>query len=97
MSPQTWTIDAIAHALPHPELRQTFMRETHLAPIGELEAVLDRWIRFVEEFEAGRPRIEALRAHVTEHGQLPPEYAATLVEITPDELQVNGHRARGAA
>lgn len=97
MSTQTWTIDGIAHALPHPELRQTFMRETHLAPIGELEAVLDRWVRFVETFEAGRPRIEQLRAHVTEHGHLPPGYEATLIEISHDELRTSNQGTRGAA
>lgn len=91
-SDQTWTIDSIAHALPHPELRQTFMRETHLAPIGQLQTVLDRWIRFVQDFENGRPRVEALREHFNEHGQLPPENEAGAIELTVEDL-----RGRGAA
>lgn len=89
-----WTIDAIAHALPHPELRQTFMREAHLAPIGELQQVFDRWTRFLADFEAERPRIEQLRQHVAEHGTLPADYEAGLVELTLDEPRP---AARGAA
>lgn len=94
---RTWTLDSISHALPHPELRQTFMRETHFAPLGELQGVLDRWVRFIEEFEAGRPRVEQLRAHLAEHGELPPEYEVALIGISPDELRDGVRSARGAA
>lgn len=75
---QPWTVDAIAHALPHPELRQTFMRQVNLTPLPDLPAVLDKWVRFVGEWEAGQPEIEELRAYALEHdGQLPPEHQET--------------------
>jgi hypothetical protein len=96
-SEQQWTIDSISHALPHPELRQTFMRETHFTPVADLPEVLARWVDFIQRFEAERPRVEALRARIAENGELPADYAATLVPVTPDELrdQADGHR--GAA
>ncbi|NGN68568.1 hypothetical protein G5C51_32310 [Streptomyces sp. A7024] len=81
MSADTWTIDSIAHALPSAELRQNFLREVHLTPRSELDAVLERWeqvaIRWTEE-EA--PRIERARTHYAEHGTLPPEYEGEPVE-----------------
>lgn len=74
MSNQSWTIDSIAHALPHPELRQSFMREANFSPVGELPDLLAKWVRFIEKHEAERPRIEELRAYYQQHGQLPPAY-----------------------
>ncbi|MDT0453642.1 hypothetical protein [Streptomyces hesseae] len=95
---QPWTIDSIAHALPHPELRATFMREASFTEVGELPAILDRWVRFIEEFEAGRDRLEYLRAAVRENGRLPETYTAGLVDVSEDELRAAaGHGSRGAA
>ncbi|MET8534758.1 hypothetical protein ABZV67_23255 [Streptomyces sp. NPDC005065] len=75
MSTQPWTIDSIAHALPHPELRQNFLREVHLTPRTDLEAVLDRWERFVTRWtEDEAPKVERIRSYYREHGTLPPEY-----------------------
>ncbi|MEW2578389.1 hypothetical protein [Streptomyces syringium] len=95
---QPWTIDSIAHALPHPELRATFMRETSFTDVRELPAILDRWVTFIEEFEADRDRVEQLRALVTENGHLPPTYEATLIDVTEDELRAAARSGqRGAA
>lgn len=96
MSDASWTIDSIAHALPHPELRATFMREVSFTEVSELPAILDRYVRFIEKIEADRPRIEALRARIGENGELPDDYAATLVDVNPDELLEPAGR-RGAA
>ncbi|MDT0345909.1 hypothetical protein [Streptomyces litchfieldiae] len=71
-----WTIDAIAHALPHPELRATFLREATFSEIGLLPAVLQRWRRLAEAFEAGRSQLTRLVEYFDEHGRLPAEYEA---------------------
>lgn len=71
------TIDAITHALPHPELRARFMREVNLTDIDQLPDVIARWQRFVEKWEAGKPERDALIAYVREHGVEPPHLRAT--------------------
>ncbi|GAA3384433.1 hypothetical protein [Streptomyces racemochromogenes] len=96
MSDTPWTIDSIAHALPHPVIRQKFLGEVNLAPVDQLQAVIDKWVRFVTEWEAGRPRIEELRDYFIKHGHLPPEYEATLIDVT-DRIQTDAERARRGA
>ncbi|MFC9068852.1 MULTISPECIES: hypothetical protein [Streptomyces] len=91
-----WTIDSIAHALPHPELRARFARETSFTEVSKLPAIIDKWVRVVEEFEAGRARIEALAAHQREHGQLPTEYETRLTDITT-QLQADADRTGRSA
>jgi hypothetical protein len=75
-----WTIDSIAHALLHPELRATFLREATFSEIGRLPAVLQRWQRLAEAFEAGRAQLARLAEHYDEHGRLPAEYEAESAE-----------------
>ena len=75
MSEQPWTIDSIAHALPHPAVRMQFLSEINLAPVDQLQGVIDKWITIVGDWEAGRPRIETLRDYAVAHGgELPPEF-----------------------
>ncbi|KEF04657.1 MULTISPECIES: hypothetical protein [Streptomyces] len=97
MSSEPWTIDSIAHALPHPELRATFMRDVSFTDVQRLPDILERWVRFIAEFEEGRPRIEKLRSHYRETGRLPADYEASLIEVSPEELRACADRARGAA
>lgn len=97
---QPWTVDSIAHALPHSELRAQFMREATFTDVRELPATLERWVRFIEDFDAGRDRVEQLRSLVRENGHLPATYAASLIDVTPDELHAAAEetsRRRGAA
>ncbi|MGW7071843.1 hypothetical protein ACWGII_30725 [Streptomyces sp. NPDC054855] len=76
MSEQPWTIDAIAHALPIPDLRQNFLRAAHLATIDELPGVCRKWAGLVERYEADRPETQAVLEYARAHnGQLPPQYA----------------------
>ncbi|MET9950198.1 hypothetical protein ABZ135_01435 [Streptomyces sp. NPDC006339] len=74
MSNHTWTIDSITHALPHPELRATFQREVAFTEVAKLHTILDRWVQFVTDIEAGRAEVELVREHIREHGQLPSGY-----------------------
>ncbi|MCA6091190.1 hypothetical protein LE181_03275 [Streptomyces sp. SCA3-4] len=93
-----WTIDSIAHALPHPELRATFMREATFTDVRNLPGILDRWVRFIEDFEAGRDRVEHLRTLVRENGRLPETYTADLIAVSEGELRAAAdHGSRGAA
>ncbi|MFI8942706.1 hypothetical protein [Streptomyces syringium] len=95
---QPWTIDSIAHALPHPELRATFMREATFTDVRDLPAILERWVKLIGDFEADRPRVEQLRETLRQNGHLPDTYLATLVDVTEDELRADaGHHQRGAA
>lgn len=96
MSDTPWTIDSIAHALPHPVTRMKFLGEINLAPVDQLQAVVDKWIAFVERWEAGRDHAERLRDYFTEHGHLPPEYEATLVDVT-DRVLADAERIRQGA
>lgn len=76
MSEQTWTIDLIAHALPHPLTRQKFLSEINLAPVEQLPEVVARWVRLVERLDASRPALErVLQFAQTHHGELPHQYA----------------------
>ncbi|MEU1628587.1 hypothetical protein ABZ746_25390 [Streptomyces sp. NPDC020096] len=95
MSSEPWTIDSIAHALPHPVTRQQFLAEINLAPVDDLPNILQRWIRVAEDWTAAGPRLEALREHYQEHGTLPPDYETALVDLTHD-IQEQA-RSRGAA
>jgi hypothetical protein len=92
-----WTIDAIAHALPHPDARQNFLREVNLTPLPELPGVLARWERVAAEWTEAAPRLEQLRAYTVEHGHLPPEYEAGLVEMSIDDLRADAGIAQDAA
>ncbi|MEU9576081.1 hypothetical protein [Streptomyces chilikensis] len=97
MSEQPWTIDSIAHALPHPVTRQKFLTETNLTPVDQLPTVLARWVRFIEQWESGREHAEHLRDHFREFGRLPAEYAATVIDMN-DQLQEDAQPPhRGAA
>ncbi|MFF7023009.1 hypothetical protein ACFY97_18650 [Streptomyces klenkii] len=99
MSDTPWTIDSIAHALPHPELRATFMQEVSFTDVRELPAIFERWVDFIAEFEAGRDRIEQLRDTIRQNGQPPAAYTASLIDVSEDELRTAaaGQASRGAA
>ncbi|WP_309049068.1 hypothetical protein [Streptomyces sp.] len=79
MSSEPWTIDAIAHAIPVAELRQTFLRKANLTPIPELPDVLAGWQRLVEDWrDTGQPHVDAALEYAKTHnGQLPAEYRET--------------------
>ncbi|QCX81214.1 hypothetical protein C9F11_38155 [Streptomyces sp. YIM 121038] len=68
-----WTIDSIWHGLPMPELRQAFLQQVHLAPLPDLQATLDRWIKLVADPGTAQPKIEALREWIKQHGREPEE------------------------
>jgi hypothetical protein len=78
-SEQPWTIDAIAHAIPAADTRQTFLREVNLTPLPELPDVLARWQRFVEQWrDETVPRLDGVLEYAKTHnGELPPEYRET--------------------
>ena len=97
MSGQPWTIDAIAHALPHPVTRQKFLTETNLAPVDQLPAILGRWVRFIEQWESGREQSERVREHSAEFGRRPAEFAATVVDMTDQLVEDAQPPHRGAA
>jgi hypothetical protein len=91
-----WTVDRLHVALPHSALRQQLLADVHLTPIEDLPARLEGWESAAETLDAARPRIEAVRAYVKEHGgQLPPEYqdAPDLTDSIVDDAQGR----RGAA
>ncbi|MEU5211721.1 hypothetical protein [Streptomyces sp. NPDC020742] len=97
---RSWTVDGVVHALPHSQLRATFMHELSFTDVRELPAVLDRWVAFVEDFEADRDRIEQLRSIVRDNGHLPSAYTAGLIDVNAEELQAAADdtaRRRGAA
>ncbi|MGP3976084.1 hypothetical protein ACTWQF_19200 [Streptomyces sp. 8N114] len=78
MSDQPWTIDSLAHALPHPDQRQQFWRDVNLTPVDQLPDTIARWQQHVERLQEALAHAERLRG-CTEHGdgQLPPEYRET--------------------
>ena len=92
-----WTIDSIAHALPHPDLRAAFMREVNFTEVSQLPAILERWQRLVEDFDAGRPHITRLADHYREHGELPAKYEGALVDLTEEIADEARSARRGAA
>ncbi|MEU6990335.1 hypothetical protein ABZ953_06690 [Streptomyces sp. NPDC046465] len=77
MSGGPWTIDAITHAIPVAEMRQTFLREVNLTPLPDLPDVLARWQTFVERWQTETaPHVDDVLEYARTHdGQLPPEYA----------------------
>ncbi|MFI6581551.1 hypothetical protein [Embleya sp. NPDC050493] len=89
-STDPWTVDRIAHALPHPEARHEFLRLVHLTPIGDLPILLARYTRAAEELIAGLPHARALAAQVRATGKDP-----DLDEV--DEEIVRKWIARGRA
>ncbi|MFE7119098.1 hypothetical protein ACFU99_27145 [Streptomyces sp. NPDC057654] len=97
MSGQTWTIDSIAHTLPHPELRQTFMREVNFTAVDDLPGLLARWVRSLEEREGQQPGNEALRAHFLAHGVLPSEHEEESAEGRAQYEQWKARRKGNAA
>ncbi|MFJ2833580.1 hypothetical protein ACIPC1_39585 [Streptomyces sp. NPDC087263] len=73
-----WSIDTIVHALPVPELRQQALREIHLAPVDQLQDVVDRWRAIAAEWtQTTAPRIEEARAQLQATGDLPSQYEET--------------------
>ncbi|MGK5733319.1 hypothetical protein [Streptomyces sp. URMC 124] len=96
---QSWTIDSIAHALPHPELRANFMREVSFTDVRNLPDILQRWVAFIQEFDAGQDRVEQLREAIRQNGQPPATYTANLIDVSEDELRTAAARqaSRGAA
>ncbi|MGB8939641.1 MAG: hypothetical protein WCD21_05290 [Streptomyces sp.] len=79
MSDQPWTIDAIAHAIPVAEVRQTFLRKVNLTPLPDLPEILVRWQHLVEHWQNDvAPRLDAVLEYAKTHnGQLPDEYRET--------------------
>lgn len=73
MSEHPWTIDSIAHALPHPEQRAAFMRDVSFTDVADLPARLERWIKFVGGIEEARAKAHEVNAHYAEHGTFPDE------------------------
>ncbi|OPC80472.1 hypothetical protein B4N89_05475 [Embleya scabrispora] len=67
-STDPWTVDRIAHALPHPEARHEFLRLVNLTPIGDLPGLLARYVQAAEELIAGLPHARALAAQVRTTG-----------------------------
>ncbi|MGG2461153.1 hypothetical protein ACO0M4_15240 [Streptomyces sp. RGM 3693] len=100
-SGRSWTVDGISHALPHSELRATFMQEVAFTDVRDVPAVLNRWMKFIESFEADRERVEHLRTTFRGAGHLPSTYRAGLIDVTAEELRSaageDGSRGRGAA
>lgn len=85
-----WTVDRIAHALPHPDARHEFLRLVHLTPIGDLPVLLERYVEAAEKLIAGLPRARALADRIAATGQDP-----ELDEI--DDAAVRGWIAHGRA
>jgi hypothetical protein len=70
-SSDPWTVDRIAHALPHPDARHEFLRLVHLTPIGDLPDLLDRYAQAAESLLAGLPHARALAAQTAATGKDP--------------------------
>jgi hypothetical protein len=98
---EPWTIDRVTHALPLPDLRQDFLREVHLAPVDDVPDVVARWVSLIEDYEKGRPEVEAIRAYFLEHGELPPEHQPTPESDATfaawESQMAEAQRTRGAA
>ncbi|MEV5282699.1 hypothetical protein ACFYMW_36070 [Streptomyces sp. NPDC006692] len=90
-----WTVDRLHIALPHSALRQQLVTDVNMTGLEELPRRLEGWAQAAETLEAARPRIEAARAYVREHGALPPEYdgAPDMTDTVTDDAQ----ERRGAA
>ncbi|WP_406280885.1 hypothetical protein [Embleya sp. NBC_00896] len=70
-STDPWTVDRIAHALPHPDARHEFLRLVHLTPIGDLPLLLARYVQAAEELITALPHTRALAAQVRATGKDP--------------------------
>ena len=92
VSSEQWTIDRIAHALPHSATRQTFLAEVNTVPLDQLPDVLERWVRVAEQWAETSVRVEALRddPHAM-HALL-----AEGVDVT-DDIAAEAVHERGAA
>ncbi|QDN54015.1 hypothetical protein [Streptomyces sp. S1D4-20] len=92
---EKWTVDRLHVALPHSTLRQQLVTDVNMTGLEELPRRLEGWAGAAETLEAARPRIEAARAYVKEHGVLPPEYddAPDMTDTVIDDAQGR----RGAA
>ncbi|MFI5867099.1 hypothetical protein [Streptomyces sp. NPDC051546] len=75
MGSQTWTPDSIAHALPS-GMRQEFLKQFNLTPIGDLEKLGEKWVeKVINPLQAAAERGRELHAYQQEHGgQLPGQY-----------------------
>ncbi|MGW2779580.1 hypothetical protein ACWC4C_45165 [Streptomyces olivaceoviridis] len=75
------TADAAAHAAC--ALRGAATRKQfNLTPIGELPALGERWVKVIEDLQAGVARGREVRAYQQEHGgQLPPQYTDVTASI----------------
>ncbi|MEW2302116.1 hypothetical protein AB0958_19420 [Streptomyces sp. NPDC006655] len=83
LSEGEWTPDAIAHALPTPDMRMEFWRQLNLTAFGELEALGARWLKVIEDLQTGVERAREVNAYQREHGgALPPEYSDVTELIT---------------
>ncbi|MFF5018976.1 hypothetical protein [Streptomyces sp. NPDC001165] len=75
MGSADWTPDAIAHALPTPDMRQEFWRQFNLTPLPGLEALGQKWVKVIEDLEGAVARGRELHAYQQQHGgQLPEQY-----------------------
>ena len=73
-----WSIDTIVHTLPSPELRQQALRDIHLAPVGKLPAVVEKWRAVAVDWTTTHaPIIETARAAFEQTGKLPAEHQET--------------------
>jgi hypothetical protein len=78
-----WTPDSIAHALPTPDMRMEFLRQLNLTPIGELEALAQRWVGVIEDLTAAVDRGRELHAYQRQQGgELPTQYTDVTALIT---------------
>ncbi|KPI18789.1 hypothetical protein OK006_10203 [Actinobacteria bacterium OK006] len=78
VSSHDWSIDTIVHALPSPTMRQQCLREVHLAPLDDLESVVDRWRDVATQWvNSEAPRVDAARAEFEATGSLSAEYEET--------------------
>ncbi|MEU6071928.1 hypothetical protein ABZ864_47795 [Streptomyces sp. NPDC047082] len=95
MARDEWTVDQLHHALPHSALRVKLLQDVNLTPIDDLPGKLEGWATAAKTLEEARPRIEAARAYIKEHGELPPEYgdAPDMTDPIVDDAQGR----RGAA
>ncbi|OEJ20949.1 hypothetical protein [Streptomyces subrutilus] len=86
MSEADWTPDAIAHALPTPDMRVEFWRQLNLTKFDELEALGARWRKVIEDLEAAADRGRQVHAHQLQHGELPSSYQDVTTLVTERQV-----------